>query len=272
MAPIKFEEQIMEKLEQRTVNPSADAWSKLSERLDADDKRSKKPSFWWFGIAASIAALVFVSIAYFDQEDEETSIDTIIVQDEIKDVISQNPEDEAINANDALEKEEKLASKKEETFKGFETQTEASKTLIKQKANQFKKDENVSSKPITNDVASSEQPKLPKTNKIELEKTLQDLVTPKLEEEFNSVATVIENAKTKRKNTVTDQQIDSLLKIANRELLLDKTLKKSTYVVDADALLQDVEEDIGQSFKTRIYKVLKDNYNKVKTAVAQRNN
>ena len=97
MAPIKFEEQIKDKLEQRTVTPSIEAWSKLSEQLDADDKRSKKTSFWWFGIAASIAALVFVSISYFGQQDE-TSVDDILVKDEIKNVIQPKVEEKIIDS------------------------------------------------------------------------------------------------------------------------------------------------------------------------------
>ena len=41
MAPIKFEENIKDKLEKRTLTPSSESWSKLSERLDAEDNSSK---------------------------------------------------------------------------------------------------------------------------------------------------------------------------------------------------------------------------------------
>ena len=39
MAPIKFEEKIKDKLEQRHLKPSADAWDRLSEKLDAVKNR-----------------------------------------------------------------------------------------------------------------------------------------------------------------------------------------------------------------------------------------
>ena len=34
MAPIKFEENLRDKLEERSLQPSANSWSKLSDRLD----------------------------------------------------------------------------------------------------------------------------------------------------------------------------------------------------------------------------------------------
>ena len=90
--------------------------------------------------------------------------------------------------------------------------------------------------------------------------------------ELKSVIAELKKIKTENKNIVTDQQIDSLLKSASRELLMDKALKKGNNVVDADALLRYAEEDLGQSFRTRIYEVLKSGFNEVKTAVANRNN
>ncbi|GGI55770.1 hypothetical protein [Winogradskyella haliclonae] len=270
MAPIKFEEQIKDKLEQRTVTPSAEAWSKLSEQLDADHKRSKKASFWWFGIAASIAALIFVSISYFGQQDE-TSIDNSIVKDEIKNIIQPKAEEKVIDINKTVT-EDIVAIEKDDAIKEVETQTEAPKTVIKKNVNQVKTINKVILKSVTNDVAKVEKQVPQRTDNLELKKTPQELMTPKLEVELNSVASVMQEVKSKNKNTVTDQQIDSLLKVANRELLIDKAVKKSSNIVNADALLQDVEEAMGESFRTRIYETLKDNYKKVKTAVAQRNN
>ena len=43
MAPIKFEEQLKDKLEKRTMSPSAESWAKLSDRLDAEDQKNKRP-------------------------------------------------------------------------------------------------------------------------------------------------------------------------------------------------------------------------------------
>lgn len=267
MAPIKFEEQIKDKLEKRTVAPSSEAWSKLSQQLDVEDKRNKKSSFWWFGIAASIAALVLVSIAYFGQEDE-TSIDAIIVKDNLKDVLSPTKDDKLIDTNTTLEKEVIATHDVEEEISenNVEQETPASVVKKKTKANLDK----AVVKPITNAVAKVEQQELQKEGK--LKAIPNDLQLPVEDIELKSVVAVLEKINTERKNIVTDQQIDSLLKSASRELLMDKALKKGNNVVDADALLKYAEEDLGQSFRTRIYEVLKSGFNEVKTAVANRNN
>ncbi|TCK67448.1 hypothetical protein DFQ05_1224 [Winogradskyella wandonensis] len=274
MAPIKFEEQIKDKLEQRTLTPSTDAWSKLSQQLDAEDKRNKRKSFWWFGIAASVAALVFLSISFFNNEDEN-SLNDIIVKDKIKETISSQPEgifqnetnDNSENQLVITEQKETLEHKSETTKKEKLQQSLA--VTDQRKQNQLL--QKVSAKKENSAVAKAEKQKLLELDKIKLKKSsAEDLIqTPKVE--FNSVADVLQEVKSSNKTTVTDQQIDSLLKVANRELLMDKTIKKKTNIVNADALLQDVEEAMGQSFRTRIYETLKGGYEEVKTRVAQRN-
>ncbi|ARV09330.1 hypothetical protein BTO05_06645 [Winogradskyella sp. PC-19] len=263
MAPIKFEEQIKDKLERRKVTPSADAWSKLSQQLDADEKRNKKSSFWWFGIAASIAALVFVSISYFGGQDKTTE-ENIIVKDKVEDAILPKAEDKTLNKNQILQQEELAATKKTEETKILDEKIEVQKSIILQKSVGVKSEKVIAK--------NSKEQQLPKTSSIQLKNKPEDLLTPKLEVEFNSVVDVLQNVKSSNKSAVTDQQIDSLLKLANRELLMEKTIKKGITVVDADKLLQDVEEDMGQSFRTRIYETLKSGYKEVKEAVVQRNN
>lgn len=268
MAPIKFEEQIKDKLEKRTVTPSSDTWSKLSQQLDVEDKRNKKSSFWWFGIAASIVALVFVSITYFEQDDE-TSIDTIIVKDNIKEVLSPDKEDKLINNNETLEKEVIATDNSEETFSENKEKQETPTVVVKKKTEATL--DKVAIKPITNAIAKVKKQDVSKDDKLELKTPPSNVLAPIENIEFKSVIAQLKKIKTENKNTVTDKQIDSLLKSASRELLMDKALKKGNNVVDADALLRYAEEDLGQSFRTRIYEVLKSGFKEVKTAVANRN-
>jgi len=42
-------------------------------------------------------------------------------------------------------------------------------------------------------------------------------------------------------------------------------------LVDANALLQDVEAELQDSFRTRVFETLKSTFKTVKTAVADRN-
>ncbi|HUH29651.1 hypothetical protein [Gelidibacter sp.] len=72
--------------------------------------------------------------------------------------------------------------------------------------------------------------------------------------------------------TVTDADIDALLVQAQKEIRYQTMTQEGTLVVDANALLQDVESDLQQSFRNKIFEALKNSYETVKTAVAERNN
>src|SRR5690606_31570796 len=67
----------------------------------------------------------------------------------------------------------------------------------------------------------------------------------------------------------TETDIDSLLKKAQQSLAVKSI--KNTYNIDAQALLEDVEEDIESSFRDKVFETIKTGYKKVKTAVVQRN-
>lgn len=277
MAPIKFEEQIKDKLEQRKVTLSVEAWSKLSQRLDADEKRSKKSSFWWLGIAASVAAIVFVSVSYFNKNGENT-VNEIIVKENIKDVIS--PKTDAIitspeNTNTetqivVAEKNSDIEVGKESVNKKEELKSSA---IVKTNSTQSQILNTAVDKQKRLTVATVDKQQEKQSINKELSNSVKDALTPKETTEFNSVVAELQKIKTENKTRVTDRQIDSLLKVASRELLLDRALNKnSNTVVDADALLQYAEDDLGQSFRTRIYEALKNGFNDVKTVVAKRNN
>ena len=65
MAPIKFEENLRDKLEARSLQPSVDSWSKLSKRLDKEEKSVRKPWFGWLSIAAGLIIFLAIAIQVF---------------------------------------------------------------------------------------------------------------------------------------------------------------------------------------------------------------
>ena len=82
MAPIKFEENIKEKLEQRSLQPSTNAWQSLEQKLNVDDKKRNKNKFWWFGIAASVIGLLFIIQQFVNINSPNQAIPAIIVESE----------------------------------------------------------------------------------------------------------------------------------------------------------------------------------------------
>jgi hypothetical protein len=69
-------------------------------------------------------------------------------------------------------------------------------------------------------------------------------------------------------NTGIDTEIDALLSEAQLQMDSDK-IKRS---VNANSLLQDVEADLEQSFRDKVFESIKTNFKKVRTAVVDRNN
>jgi len=71
---------------------------------------------------------------------------------------------------------------------------------------------------------------------------------------------------------VTTEEIDALLELAHKEITIQKLYNEATNKVDANALLQSVEDDLEQSFRAKVFDAIKSGYESVKTAVAERNN
>ena len=73
------------------------------------------------------------------------------------------------------------------------------------------------------------------------------------------------------KDLVTDLEIESLLKNAQKDITLQRINKENIITVDANSLLQDVESDLDLSFRDKMFNTIISSYNTVKTAVVERN-
>ncbi|WP_431137153.1 hypothetical protein [Psychroserpens mesophilus] len=257
MAPVKFEDKLKDKLENRKLQPSTDAWSTLADRLDKADRKNNNTIFWWLGIAASIVGVIFVTTQFFNTTEDVKDI-PVVVDTKTKplkkpDVITKPSANTTIVVNS------------DENKNNFETVNAAEvnsvyndKTDEKQKAIYHLK------KP--HDVV------------VALDKNKQDVddnvPVKTLTHEALKIIEVVDVIKQLQanENLVSDQEIDSLLKQAQREILKQRIFDETTRTVDADALLQDVEGELEQSFRDKVFEALKSSYKSVKTAVAERRN
>ena len=257
MAPIKFEENIKDKLEKRTLSPSAEGWSKLSNRLDTDQKKSKNPIFWWLSIAAGLIIMIAVSAHFFKSNIEEDNSPQLV--NEKPEIINGENDTPQLNDNKTIEladvddsgeekKENLPISKKPQII-------EYSKEIQKQHKNkeQLAKNDSNDLKKLGNN-----------KNEENKEITENSIMKEAIAEAMNDIKS--ENA------TVSDREIDSLLKIASKELFKEQLQKESAKTVDANALLMSVEDEMGQSFRSKVFEALKESYETVRTAVADRNN
>ena len=254
MAPIKFEENIKDKLENRILSPSADNWSKLSGRLDAEDKKSKKPVFWWLGMAAGLLIMIAISVQFFNGDGADKVVPQVVEKDEIEKPRESNQSElETIKNIQLVIEEPEIKDEKEHID-----------VINKAQIIDHKKGAQGTLKIETKLAEQNLE------NKQELlNKEAQDLLKEAMMK--NAVTDALDNLKSEN-TSITDREIDSLLKLASKELFKDKLQKEPSKTVDADALLESVEDDMGQSFRSKVFDALKGGYETVKTVVAERNN
>ncbi|MFT4612696.1 MAG: hypothetical protein ACI92X_001205 [Dokdonia sp.] len=275
MAPIKFSDNIKDKLEKRTIQPSSGAWNKLSTDLNSNDKKNTRGFIFYIGIAASIIGVLLVTTVLFNTSEnqlgEPTLVNTNTKASQIK--------IDAKNNNQAVEKEV-IAKVSEETNNQKEVKRITSSIKNEPKlaamSNQSvnKKTENRVEKSIKEMgvIVSETKQAVAILNSVNTEKEQSSVSALTLEEvKANEVVNQIKKLEIDN-GTVTDAEIENLLKQAERAILRERIYNETTRTVDADALLQDVEDDLEQSFRTKVFEGLKSSFKTVKTAVAERKN
>jgi hypothetical protein len=247
----EFDKKIREEFGKRRIKPSADSWDKLEAKLNTEENKStSKP---WKYIAAAVAVLLIAGAFLWNHDYSgspqvvEEPVNEIIRKPEIKQEIpaktqiasEENNSEEEISAENNVINE--IAGNRETSVK-------------KEKTSEIPvSEENKYEEAIVLETISLEPPILE-------EKVIQS----KLEE----VIAVAGNEE------VSDDEVEALLTQAAAEISRERKLKlyTSNAQVNADALLAEVEDEIYQSFKAKVFEVLKEGYLKAKTAVANRNN
>ena len=250
MAPIKFEENIKDKLEKRTIEPSNLAWNKLSDKLDAQEGKSNTKKVWWLGIAASLVGVFLVTTLFFSKDETET-ITPILVETPIKETIEPEktlPENNSIIENDVSSQKEVSRLQEKSIIKTVKKK-EKRKTFAKTNESFVPKTEIVANNVLEEEVILKED-----LNNVNNEEIVAQI--PELK---------------KDKGLVSDAEIESLLLGAQKDLVENKIKTESTKTVDANSLLMAVETDLEKSFRDKVFNTLISGYNTVKTAVVQRN-
>ncbi|GGD15644.1 hypothetical protein [Hyunsoonleella pacifica] len=248
MAPINFENDFKEKLDKRTIAPSENAWNTLAERLDTEEKTANNKGFWWVGIAASIVGILFIATQFFSN-DVEVNIPEVVNTEETV----EHPEKTIVtkpNSEVAIENSDKENNDKEGNnpiLNKTEKYQEASSTHIAQEQ--------------TTQTINKERD-------IEEHKSIEavSFETKKAQEVADVIFSLSE-----KESGISDASIDSLLKAAQRDILLSRMKNKDQISIDAALLLQEVEFELDESFREKVFKAFKSSYGSIKTAIAQRN-
>jgi hypothetical protein len=244
MSPIKFEENIKEELENRTIAVSGDSWDKLSNRL-GDSQNTKKKSFWWIGIAASAVIALWFTVEFVNSP--EIIVPSVVIEPVFKEVIPME--------NNSVETNEAVVLVAQEEVESNNTQ----KQVANPKIVEIDKIEN--------------EPQIVKVNTVPIK--VVEITTLEDQKIQEIVAFVMES--NKQNELVTDTEIENLMLQAQEEMQLQKLFNdtstaQSATSINADALLYEVESELDKTFRDKVFKELKIQFKSIKNAVAQRNN
>lgn len=246
MAPIKFEENMRERLEQREIKPSASAWERIEQGLDTSAKRKYKINYGWLLLAASFIGIVILSGKLFFSKDQEHTPQ--VVESPIEEIKTQIETTTPAEQKQIIIVEEKATSEKlvlSQEKPVEEGRKEAVEILKKE------------------GIATAETLK----NKPSLEAPVQQ----KIDDEVDALLAKVHE----QQNTglaYSDAEIDQLLREAQRDIISEKIFDNERNTVSAEALLYEVEEELDPSFRDRIFEALKEGFLKAREAVASRNN
>ncbi|WP_299603046.1 hypothetical protein [uncultured Aquimarina sp.] len=279
MAPLKFEDNIKDKLEQRTIQPSDAIWERLDQELDEKNGQKKVKKYWWIGLAASIVGVLMITTFFTNSSNNLKPSNNQLVEVTNEKNDSKQSEDIDVLNIDALKEEEIIANKEVKEAIEKEINTPIIKKNKEEKLQNKKSlrstvatigsiqeiEENsvedtkiaiaAKSEVITDPIKAIEEP-------LELNKGVID----------NKISDIVAQVEQLEQNNkvVTDKEIEALLLKAQHEITTQQILQSNT--VNASALLLDVEAELDESFKDRVFEALKTGFEKLKTTVAERDN
>lgn len=74
----KIEDQIKEKLNNRTIQPSAASWDRLDAMLNSTEKEKSKSNYKWLAVAAAVVVFLGLGILYTSTQTSSTQINDSI--------------------------------------------------------------------------------------------------------------------------------------------------------------------------------------------------
>lgn len=253
MAPIKFEDHIREQLQEREIQPSKDAWEKLNLKKVQPTETNNNAT--WYAIAASIVAVIVVSSLIFRNQTSTVNNIKITKENKVLPIKIENKIIPEETVEKAIVSEEKIKN---------ETTKEVPLNNIKTKNTTIAKVDTSKLEIKTTEIAVENTPITKSKSTIKSEEDLFE------QSKVNEVVAQVQ-ALEKENNSVTPDEIDALLQKAQNEIY-NKNLISKNKKVDATALLEMVEIELETTFREKVFDALGDRFEKVRTAVVERNN
>ena len=237
MEPNKLDLEIKQKLDTRTIQPSAQAWDRLSAKLDSAEKTKVKRNYKWIYIAASFVGFLLIGTVFFtvfDAEIKDNNLPTVVLEQ--KKNVNNSDESKANNPN--------VSPRSIQNKVLNEPQFIANNSIKKQSIELLNKEDTVSTinqskenNAVVN-VESNNSESISKNRYISAERLLAEISNNKVEKPSS-----------------------------NRPM----ERYKSGIAVNANSLLINAESELNQSFRETALEKLNKNYNAIKAVLANRN-
>lgn len=243
MAPIEFEKQIKERLEERKIQPSGDAWGNVKNRIDIPAKE-KKSGIFRYAVAATIVGILFSFFWMVNQSGDQSMENQPIVD---------NP----------VEREEESKRTEGAEPNPVVPAIQITETSVSEKENDFEEQQNEEILNEDHELALEIQQAIPQGEPMDFD--TEQRIDQKIAEVVAQVKFLEDN-----KESVTEAEVDSLLKNAQEELVAESSVQNDQGI-NATALLAGVEDELNKTFRDQVFERLKNGFVKVRTAVADRN-
>jgi len=249
---MKLEDNIRELLQTRELSPSKNSWERLAGRLDDAQKPGRNIKPWWISAVAAAVLILFI-ITFLFKGDDKVASPILVNTKEVE-----KPSESVQPVIKFQEQKQQGISAQGVAPAVVKSERTSNKNYLKQEITpQLEKNIEI--------VAQVEDDKIEDAIKPPMNQT--DLENHKISEIVAHIQKLSSQGE-----TVTDATIESLLKKAHMEIANEAVLNQSFASVNAQSLLQDVESDLQKSFRNKVIDALKNSYEIVKTAVAERQN
>ncbi len=274
MAPIKFEEHIKEKLEDRRIEPSMAGWERISGQLEMQQGKKRSKRVLWMSIAASF--VIGVGLAALFLQENTTAVSPVVdasEQSNTQEDLEYSDQEAPIPIIDNQIEEEQVVDVIIPTRRA----SQETKATLKKQQTQNPKPESYKPQPNRKRYQEAVAVQEKQTLGDKSSSTINDGTKTSMVNELDiAIAAKVEAvvAAVDIKESVTDQEIEELLLSAQREII-SKQLRNEIggTSLDANALLLDAEYAVDpDTFKDKVFKSIKKEFNKAIEAVANKDN
>jgi hypothetical protein len=267
MEQTKLENQIKNKLNQRSMTPAAASWDRLDAMLSiAEPSKSElknpKRNWGWMYIAASFLGFVLIATVYFSQT--ETMIDAGKIPS-------------GVSKNQLVVNQTKLGESKTRLTLN-QTQLGESKTRLA--LNQTQLGESKTRLALNKTQLGESKTRLV-VNQTQLGENKTRLANePIINQKNNPIAVDLKSSesqnpevKSSTTETIKPKYISSNVLLASVQPATDveKPIRKSDLKIDPKGLLSEVEGELNQTFRETTLERISRNFKTIRTAVANRN-